>query len=453
MTPVPKKSGRLNSKTKYLEFIVIFFSFFPWISFGLNNLDSQPWLLMSSIAYLIFRRRLYIPKLGLLFVVLMVLPLPLLILLSGADYFYLARGLAGYATISAGFIAWLNIIRDNQSLIKCFISFNLVWLIGGVVQLVFGADIFGGITQVRTTESRGVPSFGVEPTYFGLVLVFFSWIILISERGGISNQKIYTLITLNIFGILFLAKSAMAVMIVLFILLALSIFHAAQLLKRPFLIIIFTSLFVGIVPMLAGLFLADSRVVQLFSLLADQPAEVLALDQSVNERVSAIYYSFHGFFTRAGIPGGFVSMQDTASDIYASAPNVFSGLPSNKIMSWSGAMVYELGVFGILSWGAACLFFWRFHTPRVAFLSAVIFGGISLVSMPHGFGLIPVLLATVCGGPRTGRAFRGARLRQDTPARTALRSLPPAQLDLARADPDRVSAKVRRILRAYRALE
>ena len=34
-----------------LENLIIFFAIFPWVSFGLNQLDSQPWILFTLIIY------------------------------------------------------------------------------------------------------------------------------------------------------------------------------------------------------------------------------------------------------------------------------------------------------------------------------------------------------------------------------------------------------------------
>ena len=70
----------------------------------------------------------------------------------------------------------------------------------------------------RTSVERGVTSFAPEPTHLGMILFFLSWLIFNSIQK-INDRKIvfisYLTIAINIYGIFFLAISAMSMMFIL----------------------------------------------------------------------------------------------------------------------------------------------------------------------------------------------------------------------------------------------
>ena len=43
-----------SSIKKFFEIIIIYFCLFPYVSFGLNGMDSQPWALILVSVYILF---------------------------------------------------------------------------------------------------------------------------------------------------------------------------------------------------------------------------------------------------------------------------------------------------------------------------------------------------------------------------------------------------------------
>ena len=93
----------------------------------------------------------------------------------------------------------------------------------------------------------------------------------------------------------------------------------------------------------------DNRAVSLATKLIYNP-ELLLLDGSINSRASNIYFSLKGFFDNYGIPSGFSAFPAYWTSEIDGHEIFFQSASSApiRIMSFYGAMLFELGLIGAL---------------------------------------------------------------------------------------------------------
>lgn len=327
---------------KIMVFITLFFIFFPWISFGLNDLDTQPWPLITNSLFLLIycgnKLKNFIFA-GYVFLILIFL----------VSIFYFAessiRGFLSYLMFFSTLHVLYIVFKKFFSYLSYLIPrFNILWLMAGIAQILLGKYIINFLVLVRTSEDRGVTGFAPEPTHYAFFLMFLSWLLLIIRKNQLS-KKILILIFLNIFFIIFVAQSSMVFFYcVLFTMYLMSSYlKVRQVLKFiPFIIIIpYTFLF---------FLLADSssRISKVVSTAISNPLLIVESDASINARLSApvlsIYASFQDFF----IPHGFDSYRDAAIRANEDLGGFFwYGYSNDKIMSGTGSLIYELGWIGI----------------------------------------------------------------------------------------------------------
>ena len=397
--------GPASSLTSQYIFgaLFCFFALFPWVNFGLLKTDTQPWYALIAIIYLLTSRRLHVPKGSLI-----VLLLPFFALLSIAfsnfeSLDFILRGFFSYVFFAVGFWAFYNLRLRYGFPWRIFVVSNVIWILASLMQLYFGPYIFEDFIVTRGSPSRGVSSLSSEPTFFAIFLFFISWIYLV-ECGYRPQGWIRILIILNIIFILFVAKSSMGF---LFLVLATVFFmFAANPFKAGKWAIVF--IFLGMICIfLIDLFIPESRLNILISKLDDGIFPMLQSDASINARVGHILISLYASAVNVGLPGSF----DTFDDISIMYNNtVFDGfffysIGSGRIMSYLGAIFYEIGFFvGLL------FLFFVINTSGV--LSRIqIIQGVSLLvfllaAIPINFPLVSVILVSFQIKKRTGSARR-----------------------------------------------
>ena len=94
-----------------------------------------------------------------------------------------------------------------------------------------------------------------------------------------------------------------------------------------------------------------SRLVELYNQIQENIGilTIFSIDGSLNHRLEHLVFSIHGSINNFMLPAGFdsfVVLKETLDPAY----NYFfwSGSPSNKIMSWNGDWLYQLGIFGLI---------------------------------------------------------------------------------------------------------
>lgn len=326
--------------------IFVFFSTFPWVSFGTNNMDTQPWFIILGVLFIISTPKLSIKK-NVLFVLF--IPIALVFTLMFTEVkpdFTLARAVVSYMAFVVVFVGFFIYMSRFCFPLKIIVLSNIIWLVGAVLQVVYGKMIFEFLLLARTTESRGVTSFATEPTYFGLFLFFVSWMYLISKEYRM-HLWLWGLVLLNMVFIVFFSQSSMAL---LFVAISLCFFIIGANSLRYFLRIVFVFLALAF---LTGYFVSlmpDTRLFSLYQRLVSlNLMEFVYMDASVNQRLADVVFSIHGFFVNWGLPGGFYSYPE----MYSNLVNVYDGFfwygsGGVKIMSFLGAFVYELGFFAVL---------------------------------------------------------------------------------------------------------
>ena len=322
--------------------IFICSSFFVWVSFGLNQMDSQPWPFFFALVFLIsFNRK--IPVVGLLLLIPLFLSFMILPISLDSELFWLFRGVASYSIFSTSALAFFCFFYSYGFPLRLVLFFNALYILVGLAQLLLGVDIFEGIVHVRTTTDRGVTSLTPEPTYFGMCLVFFSWTLLLF-RSSLRRKTFLMFYFFNFMAIALLAKSAMA-MLFIAILTALYLIKNLGFLRFGilfFLLLVLSFFVIGT--------LDNSRLYKLSALLYELgPLDLMLSDASVNYRVSHVVISFLAFFDNLMLPHGFGTFGSYFTYYSEKFPSIFwYGGPTNSIMSFMGAFLFELGFFGLM---------------------------------------------------------------------------------------------------------
>ncbi|MCU8235318.1 hypothetical protein M2G88_04725 [Vibrio vulnificus] len=334
-----KKYSVLSS---LLGFFLLLAVFFPWVSFGLNSMDTQPWAFLVSLCFLIscYRditfEKLIWPILLALFSVVSAL------FYLGDDISAIVRGVFSYWFLVTVFVAcWIYFYRYGFPC-KTIYFCNLVYLLVAVVQYNYGGTIFDFIAIVRTTESRGVTSLAIEPTNFGLVLLLFSWFYLIIRDYSL-NRLDRIFVFLNFFSILFLAKSSMTIVFV-FIFFIFAVLYRLNILYvgALFLLIFFLGdVFVFLFP--------EARVSQLFREVSYIGSlDLVKNDASLNYRISSAIFPYQGLLGNIFFPGGFSSFKNVAIELKENSQGLFWYGEHKKIMSFIGSFIYEMGIVGVM---------------------------------------------------------------------------------------------------------
>jgi hypothetical protein len=155
----------------------------------------------------------------------------------------------------------------------------LIWFIVSAIQFFYNPLFLNFlITTARTTENRGVVGLAPEPTYLGIVYVFYIIFFLI-----LNFKYKNLLILLAIVGIILFAMSSMAV---LFLLIMLLLKIITNLNFKTFLILIIFCLSI----LLFISYNNESRINYIANMVIENPFELLLLDASINDRF------FHVFF-------------------------------------------------------------------------------------------------------------------------------------------------------------
>ena len=382
--------------TKTIGGIAVFLSLIPWYSFGLLNSDSMPWPFLGYVFFLMsLNNPIKIPKNFIIFFGVLIFGIFIALFMSDnmmdQNTF---RSLYNYLGVVVFYVGFYNYLQKYGFPNSIFVFVNIVWLLFGILELLSPetASIF---STARTTEGRGVTSLAPEATFFGIYLFFSSWLIIVGNNYQLSKNLTF-LIFLNFISIFILAKSSM---VILYLALAGVIFFAfsylrliwnKKVLKQTFYAAIF--LFVGIGIMSQAQ--QGTRFIELYNQISQDVGIFLifSIDGSLNHRLEHLVYSVHGSLNNFLIPAGFDAFSQ-AKDIMDSTYNYFfwSGIPSNKIMSWNGDWMYQLGIFGVLFVGF--LFYKssdgsRLRNTEIFLLSILLFSAI-----PLAFPLISMLLA------------------------------------------------------------
>ncbi len=376
------------SINEVLGYFLIVFSLIPWVNFGTNNMDSQPWPLLFGLLFLITSFETKI-----LYKDVLIFLLPFFALISWLFFsknvidFIALRAFISYFTISVCLFGFLIFLRKYEFPWKLVIFINIIYLVVGLLQLYY-PNLVASIVIQRGLGlgGRGVTGLAPEPTFFAIYLFFISFIYLAQLNFKI-DSRIFYLVTANVLAIIFLTKSAS---VLLFVILSAPFFLIT---RMSFKSLIYLTLVIIFITPIFFIILEESRIMTLFTLLSEEGLWTLIFkDASVNDRLANVVFPLHGFYINNFLPSGFHSftqMHSYLTDFYQGFFNYGSG--STSILSYVGAFLYELGFLGFLF---LTFIFFRMQDGSISRLFDTLLLFILLnSSVPPSFPLIPLLFA------------------------------------------------------------
>jgi len=366
MQPVIVTSHRLTVRY-ILGVLFVFFSTLPWVSFGTNKLDMQPWFIILGLLFVVSVAKFPVRR-NVCFIILIPVALVLTMILSGfyVDFFS-ARAIVSYmAFVLVLFGFYVYVMRYGFPW-KIIIFSNIIWLFVAVLQMRYGKMIFDFLVSARTSAPRGVTSLAVEPTYFGLFLLFISWMYLIAGNYKLPF-RIWLLVILNSVFMVFFSRSSTAVLflvvgICFFVIGSFSVRSSVGLLLALVISLLSVHYAVRLVP--------GTRLFSLYKkVFSMRVVELAYIDESINERLADVIFPIHGFFINYGLPGGFHSYSLMRSELISVYGGYFWGSGTdNRIMSFLGAFMYELGLFAAVFFVGLFLMLWDGTKKRFAELA------------------------------------------------------------------------------------
>lgn len=363
---------------------------FPWVSFNILSVETQPWIIFFSLIFFISK----INRVKLIDLIILLIPCFVFILglVYQDDFFLTIRASLSYFIFCLVFVCFGLIIRDDNLGI-CFLKkCNMVWLLMGFIQLIFGNSIVDFFLVTRTSEDRGVTSFAPEPTFFAIYLFFMNWVYLKLSEYRVNRGNIF-LILLNSISILLVAKSSLGLLLLFLGFLFFFILNDHSLCKKIFtLILIVFSLFLGCFFILH--FYSDARLANIINYLPFGFYDLIYQDASANERLKNIAFPYLGFIENSGLPGGFSSFKEMHDRLESHYSWLFwYGEGGDKILSMIGSVIYELGFFGIFI--LAVIFLSAKIRSNKSLLELILLVVVCMNAISVGFPLAAIILSLI----------------------------------------------------------
>ncbi len=397
-----------SSIKKFFEIIIIYFCLFPYVSFGLNRMDSQPWALILVSVYILFnlkfeKRNIFILWLVSIFVIIC----SILYVQNDVHLREFIRAVSNYSIV---FFIWLFsiIINRKYNPVKHYIISSWIYISYAIIQLS-GLRFLDWMSPNRTSLDRGVTSFAAEPTFFAIILFFISWLIFngiskinCNNTNKFSTYRIgFSTIVINLFMIIFVAKSATVILLLLVVGISTFILFISK--KTLYFLSVFVlsaSLFLYLNLKPNFLFkdgLEQTRPIKIAKLMSELDLQTLHRiiynDESINGRVAQVAIPYIGIIKNYGVPGGYFTFEKISNKIVQPDNFFYSRFGrTHKIQSFIGVFVYELGALGVilLSFMAFSLkreFNWKWREIFILFISLI-------PSVPLGMGLVPLLFGS-----------------------------------------------------------
>jgi len=389
---VPRRANR--SVKYYIGLCFIFFALTPWAHWGTNSLDSQPWTFVFGTIYIFSSAKLRSNINILLICLSVVLGILFGMWFGGAvNAFLVLRGVLSYLTFAVALIAAYDFLKSFGFPVRLFLGVNALWIAFALIERV-SPSIVAMVSALRTTESRGVTSLASEPSFFAIYLFFSAWIYLAVSNFRFGRSQLI-LVGVNVFAIVFLAKSALGIL-----LLGLSgAFLTAYListLRVKFLILFSVLAMLGFIVIATNIdVLAESRVGSLVQKVSELgPLELLLLDASTNARVESFVIPVIAAIEMDFVPMGFERFGEIGTGFSNEYQQWFwYKQTGNIISSWVGAFIFELGFFGLFVIGFIFAFLARGGVKNViqgTFLMIVL-----LNAIPVAFPMVSMVIVAI----------------------------------------------------------
>lgn len=320
---------------KILIGLFYFFCFFPYIKV-FPKVDTQPTALLFGLVLSVFflLKDKKIPHELFYFFIISFF---IVIFIDFSDLFTSLRGILNYWSLTI--LAYVTYKTHNQEKFEKYLKYTInIWLIIGLIEKFYDRYFIKIlISDVRTSMTRGVTGLAPEPTFYGIVCIFFMILVLESFK---TSKKFYTFNLL--FQIFYLAQSSMAI---LFLGIWFAVYFLKNITLKNFLLLIFLSMFIHIIIMFS---MQGTRVYSLY-VSFEGIKQIFYEDASLNQKAADIYYSLKGALDNYLIPNGFTKwkqyslIQSLTKNYFYRFGNSITG----RIMSGFGGIIYELGILGI----------------------------------------------------------------------------------------------------------
>ena len=390
--------SNLTNATSKFFFIA---ALFPFVSFGTNTMDSQPhYIILAFFSFVFFTfNGLVFRKAIDLIIFLMIFLLTLLIFDNNFD-FYFFRAIASYSGFILTLVVSIIYFERFGIPLKTIVIANLIYILAALVQINFGGSYTNFLIYsnhiFELSTAGGAWSLTPEHTFFGIVLFFFSWILLL-----IYDYKppilISFLVLINILSIFILAKSSM---VIVFLVVSAFVFFISNLKQKmnpikiliiPIVLFITLYAFLEIFPgtRFASLLMIGEAGIGLF----DRLLAIVYTDHSINDRVLNVVFPYYGIVINNGIPGGLHSFYDSSVILVEHFDGYFwAGLGSHKILSFIGAFIYELGLIGVI-FILYMYWFLKDNSNPDRFFELILLFTVLNSGIAVGFSLVPILIA------------------------------------------------------------
>lgn len=359
-----KQANKGKSKMITLfEFLLYLFTFFPYTIIFNSSTDLQIYCLLiafMSISIFVVRNTIKLNTDSL--VLFFVLCVASVLSLKSGVRFEALRSLANYCSLFFISMAFYNFIERygfNEKYCKIFIC---IWFIVGATQVFINKNFMSfSLSQARTTEGRGVFGLANEPSFYGITMALM---LLVVEKFRTNKRRYFVIVVVQV---MLFAQSATGIIAMIIILIMLLLGNVKINIKTVLRILILIAI------MLLGIYLyyllyPEKRLSRL--ILAFLEGKILT-DVSVYDRMAAIIDSFTVFITNHGIPNGFKS----------------------RIMSGFGAVLAELGIFGIPLIIVVCKSVVKgFKYKRFQVINAILFFLLMLMAIQLAHPLIAMVV-------------------------------------------------------------
>lgn len=389
-----------------LGHLVFALGLLPWVNFGTNELDTQPWTLIACFLYLATGPAMIVSRPVQQFVGLILLGLLTAVVIGPLDDpFLTVRGIAGHLCIALTMLVFFDFSSRFAFPIRSLLLINALYLGFAFLDRI-DPSISAIISASRTTEDRGVTSLAAEPSFFAAVLFFLTWIHAAAKNYKF-DRTLRIISVANVLALVMLAKSALGLILIATTGLA-YLFYILTKLKLRYLvgflggILFFAVLSVPLAELIQG-----SRLYWIIDSIQNRSvSNFLLTDASANTRLQSIVFPIVGTIENFLIPGGFESYGETVKKLQWDYRVIFLVRgEGNIISSWVGALLYELGVFGLL---ALIVLLFAGTRMRMEFLTErVLLIAVCIHALPTNFPPIAILIVLLFR--RSGSSSRGDR--------------------------------------------
>lgn len=336
---------------KNLISVILILLQFPWVSLNLNSYDMQPWIIVSLFMLaLISVLTLKFKMFEGMFLVFMVL-LFLSIVNMELDLDVLRRMLSGVTLVATFYVVQFYITSyGTKEFLSLLLFANFLYLLVSLMQFILGKDVLSFIMAFRGNDVRGVASLTPEPTFYGLLLVLYSVIYLhfirISAYAGRNGRVyLYVFLLLNILAILFIAKSATALISFVIVCFVYSLLNNKSF-KTKIVVSIASTLLMAVCVWV--LLIYDfGRISSLINDLIVRPEQLFFSDESAKIRlghiISPILMSYENNFLPIA-ESEVAKLRVLVLDLYF-IPELHFEVTNNKTSSFLGGYIVSFGLF------------------------------------------------------------------------------------------------------------